>query len=86
MVTATGAQIVKTPAQAPRANAIAGRWTGSIRRECLDQMLIGGQVMLRLPLRRPRDSDRERLRGALRPFFDRHDVLVMPPSKSASPG
>jgi amidase len=35
-----------------------------------------GQVMLRL--RPSRDSDRERLRAALGPFFDRHDVLVMP--------
>ncbi len=35
-----------------------------------------GQIMLRL--HPPRDSDRERLRAALGPFFDRHDVLVMP--------
>lgn len=35
-----------------------------------------GQVMLRL--HPPRDSERERLRAALKPFFDRHDVLVMP--------
>jgi transposase InsO family protein len=34
--------IIKTPAQAPRANAIAERWIGSLRRECLDQMLITG--------------------------------------------
>lgn len=35
-----------------------------------------GQVMMRL--RPPRDTDRERLRTALEPFFDRNDVLVMP--------
>jgi len=34
--------IIKTPAQAPRANANAERWIGSLRRECLDQMLITG--------------------------------------------
>jgi amidase len=35
-----------------------------------------GQVMLRA--RPPGAADRERLRAALKPFFDRHDVLVMP--------
>lgn len=35
-----------------------------------------GQFILRL--RPPGDSDRERLQAALRPFFDRHEVLVMP--------
>lgn len=35
-----------------------------------------GQLMMRV--RPPRDTDRERLRAALGPFFDRHDVLVMP--------
>jgi amidase len=35
-----------------------------------------GQVMMFL--RPPRDTDRERLRAALGPFFERHDVLVMP--------
>ena len=35
-----------------------------------------GPVMMRL--HPPRDSDRERLRAALGPFFGHHDVLVMP--------
>ncbi len=35
-----------------------------------------GQVLLRV--RPPGKADRERLRAALKPFFDRHDVLVMP--------
>lgn len=35
-----------------------------------------GQILLRL--RPPRASDRERLRAALGPYFDRHDVLVLP--------
>ena len=42
-----------------------------------------GQVMLRL--HPPREDDRERLRAALRPFFDRHDVLVMPPLARPGP-
>ena len=39
---AIGVRIIKTPVQAPRANAIADRWIASARRECLDRMLITG--------------------------------------------
>jgi transposase InsO family protein len=48
--TAIGVRIIKTPVQAPRANAIAERWIGSARRECLDQLLISGERHLRLVL------------------------------------
>ena len=33
-------RIVRTPVRAPRANAYMERWIGSIRRECLDRLLI----------------------------------------------
>ncbi len=49
--TAIGVRTVRTPVQAPRANAIAERWIGSARRECLDRMLIAGERHLRLVLR-----------------------------------
>ena len=45
-----GKRIIKTPVQAPRANAIAERWIASARRECLDRMLITGERHLRLVL------------------------------------
>ena len=48
--TAVGVRIIKTPIQAPRANAIAERWIASARRECLDRMLITGERHLRLVL------------------------------------
>jgi transposase InsO family protein len=35
-----GAEIVRTPYRSPRANAGAERWVGSLRRECLDHLLI----------------------------------------------
>jgi hypothetical protein len=48
--TAIGVRIIKTPVQAPRANAIAERWIASARRECLDRMLIISERHLRLVL------------------------------------
>jgi putative transposase len=42
----TGGQIVSTPAQAPNANAVAERWVGTVRRACLDHLLIVGRQHL----------------------------------------
>jgi len=39
-VQAEGIQILLTPVRAPRANAVAERWLGSLRRELLDRILI----------------------------------------------
>ena len=50
VLAAAGIPILKTHVQAPRANAIAGRWISSARRECLDRMLITGERHLRLVL------------------------------------
>jgi putative transposase len=38
--TAAGADVIRMPVQVPCANAIAGRFAGSIRRELLDRILI----------------------------------------------
>jgi putative transposase len=49
---ATDISIIKTPTQAPRANAKAERRIGSPRPECLDQMLTTGPRHLTHVLRK----------------------------------
>jgi putative transposase len=46
-----GIEIVRTPIQAPNANAHAERWVGSVRSECLDRLLIFGRRQLEHVLR-----------------------------------
>jgi transposase InsO family protein len=43
VLTAAGVEVRLTPVQAPRANAIAERFIGSLRRELLDRILIVNQ-------------------------------------------
>jgi putative transposase len=44
-------KVIRTPVQAPNANAHIERWVGSVRRECLDRMLIVGRRQLEHVLR-----------------------------------
>src|SRR6266508_6542895 len=41
-----GIRMLRTPMRAPRANAFAERWVGTVRRECLDHLLIVGRQHL----------------------------------------
>jgi putative transposase len=56
----TGAAVICTPVRAPNANAVAERWIGTVRRECLDQLLIVGCHQLVGVLRRYVEHDNQR--------------------------
>jgi transposase InsO family protein len=45
-----GIRILRTPVLAPRANAFAERWVGTVRRELLDRLLILGRWQLETAL------------------------------------
>jgi hypothetical protein len=48
--TSEGIEVIPSPPQAPRANAYAKRWVRTVRRECLDRMLIDNPRHLRAVL------------------------------------
>jgi putative transposase len=83
--TAAGIRIIKSPVQAPRANAIAERWISSCRREATDKILILGERHLRSALieyldhydrHRPHRTLQQRPPDAKEPAAEAPDNLV----------
>ena len=48
---AEGIKVIRTPVEAPDANAFAGRWVRTVRADCLDRILILGRRHLEQVLR-----------------------------------
>ena len=46
-----GVEIIRTPFRAPQANAFAERWVGTVRRDCLDWLLVISRRQLERVLR-----------------------------------
>jgi putative transposase len=47
VLSGNGARVIKTPVRSPRANSYAERFVGTVRRECLDHVLVLGERHLR---------------------------------------
>jgi len=75
-----GVRVIRTPLQAPKANAYAERWVRTVRTECLDQMLIVGHGHLDRVLREyVRHYNRQRPHRALHLRPPRPDAPVPEP-------
>jgi putative transposase len=67
---AEGIKVLRTPVRAPRANAYAERWVGTVRREVLDRMLILGCRQVRSVL--TEYADHYNLHRRIAPWARRH--------------
>jgi putative transposase len=79
---AEGIEVLRTPVRAPRANAYAERWIGTVRREVLDRMLIFGRLQLQSVLAEYADHYNvhrpHRALGQLPPLGPGEPAVVMP--------
>ena len=76
-------RIIRTPVRAPRANAIAERFIGTLRRECLDHLLITGPRHLDAVLREYVEQQ-DGLRGEVPLPGDRARAFSAQPSSEPS--
>ena len=78
-------QVLTTPVRAPRANAYAERWVGTVRREVLDRILILGCRQLRWVLAKYADHYNghrpHRALGQAPPLGPGVPVVLAPPGK-----
>jgi len=63
-----GIRVIKAPVRAPKARAHAERWVGSVRRECLDRLLIVGRRHLQHVLATYNEHRPHRSLGQLPPL------------------
>jgi putative transposase len=85
VLVAEAIQVLTTPVWAPRANAYAERWVGTVRREVLDRMLIVGCRQLRAVLAEYADHYNDhrphRALGEAPPLGPGVPVVSAPPGK-----
>jgi hypothetical protein len=85
VVAAEGIRVLRTPVRAPRANAYAERWVGTVRREVLDPMLILGCRQLPSVLAEYVDHDNghrpHRALGQAPPLEPGVPVVLAPPGR-----
>jgi putative transposase len=77
-----GIRVIKAPVRAPRARAHAERWIGSLRRECLDHLLILGRRHLQHVIAATRHYNEHRPHRSLA----QRPPLAQPPTDDRDPG
>ena len=87
---ASGIRVLRTPVRAPRVNATCERFLGSVRRECLDHVLVPSERQLLAALReyvayfnneRPHLGIGQRVQAGKRPPLQPHSgagVVAVP--------
>jgi transposase InsO family protein len=90
-----GVAIVKTPFQAPNANAHAERWVRSVRNECLNHLVLCGLSSLQRTLHayrdfhnahRPHQGIRNQIPGRMIPAGRNQPAIVQhPPGTAVAP-